>query len=76
MRILFGAIWPGASDNMDGRTLLAMIDSLVGIKVGEWTLLGIGLLAGTLGLREILGHGQRRLLIALADDLETRQQGR
>jgi hypothetical protein len=76
MRVLFAQLWPGASDKMDGRTLLTMVDTLVAIKVGEHTLLGLGLLIGLLGLREIFGHGQRRLLIALAEELEARQQER
>lgn len=71
MRLLFAQLWPSIAENL-GPSVLPL-DGLVDIKVGERGLLILGLALGYLGLRELFGNGQRRLLITLAEELEGRR---
>ena len=70
MRLFFARLWPDIAENLGPCIPPALLDNLIGIKVGERSLLILGLVIGFFGFRELWGNGQRRILIALVEELE------
>jgi hypothetical protein len=73
IRLLFARLWPGIAENLGASIQPALLDSLVDLKVAERGLLVLGLVLGVFGFRELWGNAQRRLLITLAEEMESRR---
>jgi hypothetical protein len=73
IRLLFARFWPGIAENLGASVPPALLDKLVDLKVMERVLLALGVVLGFFGFRELRGNAQRRLVITLAQEMESRR---
>jgi hypothetical protein len=72
IRVFFARFWPGVAENLGPVFPPALLDKLVDLKIMERVLLALGIVVGFFGFRELRGNAQRRLVIAIAQEMESR----